>query len=111
MLHNNLISSIQERSSELVQHGGLQLVPKGQSSARPGVRALPELVSISARRCSAFFAEAAVLVLVFGVLDFFIQHGHVDGVWVLGALTISVALLAASVGTEFTARRWLGAQP
>ena len=75
------------------------------------MKALPELVSIVARRCSAFFAEAAVLVLVFGVLDFFMQHGHVNGGWVLGALTISVALLAASVGTEFTARRWLGAQP
>ena len=111
MLHNKLVSSIQERSSELVQHSGLQLVRQGQSPARPGLKALPELVDISARRCSAFFAEAAVLVLVFGVLDFFIQHGHVDGVWVLGALTISVALLAASVGTEFTARRWLGAQP
>lgn len=111
MLHNKLVSSLQERSSELLQHGGLQLVAKGHSPARSSLRALPELVSISARRCSAFFAEAAVLVLVFGVLDFFIQHGHVDGGWVLGALTISVALLTASVGTEFTARRWLGAQP
>ena len=31
--------------------------------------------------------------------------------WVAGALGISVALLAASVGTDFSARRWLGAHP
>ena len=111
MFHNQLVTSIQERSSELSKRSQLQLVPKGQSPARHAVKALPELASISARRCSAFFAEAAVLVLVFGILDFFMQHGHINGGWVLGALTISVGLLAASVGTEFTARRWLGAQP
>ena len=111
MLHNKLAISIQERSSELAERNGLRLVTKGQPPARPSLKALPELASISARRCSAFFAEAAVLVLVFGVLDFFMQHGRIEGGWVLGALAISVALLAASVGTEFTARRWLGAQP
>jgi hypothetical protein len=70
-----------------------------------------DLVSIASRRCSSFFAEAAVLVLVFGILDFFLQRGRMDGLWVAGALAISVSLLAASVATDFTARRWLGAQP
>jgi hypothetical protein len=108
MLHKKIASSIQERSTE---KAGLQLVTKNHVVAAHSVRAWPELASISARRCSAFFAEAAVLVLVFGVLDFFMQHGRIEGGWVLGAMAISVALLMASVGTEFTARRWLGAQP
>ncbi|GAA3759101.1 hypothetical protein [Terriglobus aquaticus] len=108
MLHKKIVTSIQERSTE---RAGLQLVPKGHTAAAPATKAWPELLSISARRCSAFFAEAAVLVLVFGVLDFFMQHGRIEGGWVLGAFAISVALLMASVGTEFSARRWLGAQP
>ena len=69
------------------------------------------LVKIAGERCSAYLAEAAVLVLVFGILDFFLQRGHIELAWVAGALGISVALLAASVGTDFTARRWLGAHP
>jgi hypothetical protein len=72
---------------------------------------MPELVSIAARRCSSFFAEAAVLVLVFGILDFFLQRGHLPAAWAAGALLISLGLLAASVATDFTARRWLGAHP
>ena len=108
MLHNKIVSSFQERSTE---KAGLQLVTKSHVAASRLPQAWPELASISARRCSAFFAEAAVLVLVFGVLDFFMQHGRIEGGWVLGAMAISVALLMASVGTEFTARRWLGAQP
>ncbi len=70
-----------------------------------------ELFSIAARRCSAFFAEAAVLVLVFGILDFFMLKGKIELGWVGGAFAISLALLAASIGTDFSARRWLGAQP
>lgn len=70
-----------------------------------------ELVTIASRRCSSFFAEAAVLVLVFGILDFFFQRGHISLLWAAGAISLSVALLAASVATDFTARRWLGAHP
>ena len=91
---------------------GPQLVDKG-SAARvaSSSRAVPELLHIAARRCSAFCAEAAVLVLVFGILDLLIQKGHIDPAWVAGALLISVALLLTSIGTEFSARRWLGAHP
>jgi hypothetical protein len=73
--------------------------------------ALPELVAIAARRGSSFLAEAAVLVLVFGLLDVFLQRGHIAIGWAFGALVTSVALLAGSVVTDFGARRWLGAQP
>lgn len=99
-----------EHPSEQAQ--GPRLVAAGERGVT-GVRgsAVPELVAIASRRCSSFFAEAAVLVLVFGILDFFLQRGHIELAWVAGALGISVALLAASVGTDFTARRWLGAQP
>ncbi len=87
----------------------IRLVTQGASDRR--YSALPELVAIASRRCSSFFAEAAVLVLVFGILDFFLQRGRMEMGWVAGALVISVALLAASVATDFSARRWLGAHP
>ncbi len=89
------------------ERGGTAQVTGSWSTAS----AVPELVAIASRRCSSFFAEAAVLVLVFGILDFFLQRGRMELGWVAGALGISVALLAASVGTAFTARRWLGAHP
>ena len=117
MLHTTLSGAVQERmqdrnEQDSMEQPGLRLVAKGErSDLRIKPKALQELASISARRCSAFFAEAAVLVLVFGILDFFMQHGHVDGGWVMGALMISLALLAASVGKEFCARPRLGAQP
>ena len=90
---------------------GPRLVSAGERGVRATGSAVPELVAIASRRCSSFFAEAAVLVLVFGILDFFLQRGRMELGWVAGALGISVALLAASVGTDFSARRWLGAHP
>jgi hypothetical protein len=70
-----------------------------------------ELVLITARRCSSFFAEAAVLVLVFGILDYFMLKGRIELPWILGALAISVGLLAASIAMDFTAHRWMKAHP
>ncbi len=110
MFYRKVISSLEERT-KLEGHARLALVPRRDQEKRQALQAWPELATIAARRCAAFFAEAAVLVLVFGVLDFFMQHGHIEGGWVAGALCISVGLLAASVGTEFSARRWLGAHP
>ena len=98
MFHNQIAERL-SRGGERAR--GPQLVTERPERAT-GSRALPELWKIAARRCSAFCAEAAVLVLVFGILDLLIQKG---------ALGISVARLFASVGTEFCARRWLGAQP
>jgi hypothetical protein len=70
-----------------------------------------DLLVIAARRCSSFFAEAAVLVLVFGILDLCILRGHIDLVWILSALAISVGLLAASIVVDFSAQRWVKAHP
>lgn len=73
--------------------------------------ALPDLLAITARRCSAFFAEAAVLVLVFGILDYFMLKGRIEFAWIVGALAISLGLLAASILMDLSAHRWIKAHP
>ena len=70
-----------------------------------------ELAVITSRRCSAFFAEAAVLVLVFGILDYFMLKGRIELPWIIGALAISLGLLAASIVMDFTAHRWMLSHP
>jgi hypothetical protein len=70
-----------------------------------------DLVSIVSRRCSAFFAEAAVLVLVFGILDYLMLKGRIEVEWIVGALAISLVLLAASILMDLTAHRWIKAHP
>lgn len=72
---------------------------------------LPDLVLITARRCSAFFAEAAVLVLVFGLLDYFMLKGRIEVPWIVGALAISLGLLALSIVMDLSAHRWIRAHP
>lgn len=84
--------------------------------AKPGARwsAAPpnlDLLAIIARRCSAFFAEAAVLVLVFGILDYLMLKGRIEIPWIIGALVISLFLLAISVAMDLTAHRWIKAHP
>lgn len=83
---------------------------RGNGSAVRSERFL-ELVIIATRRCSAFFAEAAVLVLVFGILDICLLKGRVELPWIVGALAISVGLLAASIAMDFGAHRWIKAHP
>lgn len=89
------------------------LVPRREAvvSIPESSTGLLELAVIVSRRCSSFFAEAAVLVLVFGILDFFMLKGRIELAWILGALAISVGLLAASIATDFTAQRWIKAHP
>jgi hypothetical protein len=84
----------------LVPAGG-GVIPQKPSSA------IFDLVSVSAHRCSSFFAEAAVLVLVLALLDRFMLKGHFEPRWILGAVTLSLILLAASIATDLSARRWL----
>ena len=89
-------------------------MPSRDASASPqktSREAFAELVVITSRRCSSFFAEAAVLVLVFGILDIFLLRGHVALGWIVGALAISIMLLCASIATDFTAQRWIKAHP
>lgn len=92
---------------------GPMLVPRREAvvSTPESSTGLLELAVIVSRRCSSFFAEAAVLVLVFGILDFFMLKGRIELAWILGALAISVGLLAASIATDFTAQRWIKAHP
>ncbi len=93
---------------------GLHLLPRAQAGSRPPQRFGPhllDLLMIASRRCSAFFAEAAVLVLVFGILDYCLLKGRIELAWIIGALGISLGLLAASILMDFTAHRWVKAHP
>jgi hypothetical protein len=80
---------------------------------RPLLRnsSLLDLAAIVSRRCSSFFAEAAVLVLVFGILDYFMLKGRIELPWIVGALAISLGLLGASIAMDFSAHRWIKAHP
>jgi hypothetical protein len=83
----------------------------GSGTRTPHVSSQVELAVIASRRCSSFLAEAAVLVLVFGILDYFMLRGHIELAWIVGALAISLGLLAASIATDFGASRWIKAHP
>jgi hypothetical protein len=89
----------------------LTLVPRREREQQHSPSSLIDLAVITSRRCSSFFAEAAVLVLVFGILDFFILKGRIDLSWIVGALAISLGLLAASIAMDFGAHRWIKAHP
>jgi hypothetical protein len=70
-----------------------------------------DVIAIVSRRCSTFFAEAAVLVLVFGILDYLMLKGRIELPWIVGAFAISVFLLAVSILMDLTAHRWIKAHP
>ena len=107
MFHKNQASS--KFAVLQPQTNGIRLVNTDSPNPRP--THLPELIVLTCRRCASFFAEAAVLVLVFGILDYFLQKGRIELSWIIGALAISVALLAASIGMDFGAHRWTKAHP
>jgi hypothetical protein len=100
MFHKNAVRYTNSETTNL------RVMPATGVSSR-----LIELAVITSRRCSAFFAEAAVLVLVFGILDYFMLKGRIELPWILGALAISLGLLAASIGMDFTAHRWIKSHP
>jgi len=62
-------------------------------------------LEIAGERCSAYLAEAAVLVLVFAILDRFLMKERMEWTWAGGALAVSVGLLVASVVVELAVRR------
>lgn len=121
MFHKNVANSIRSQSSsplgpqpssEVAQIIGPRLVllpAGGDETPQKTSSALIDFIAISSHRCSAFFAEAAVLVLVLALLDRFMLKGRMEIGWVVSAFTISLILLSASIATEFTARRWLKA--
>jgi hypothetical protein len=120
MFHKNVLSSSRSNppsetsgsTQTLTSPARLTLVPSGGGGVIPQKipSRLCDLIAISAHRCSSFFAEAAVLVLVLALLDRFMLKGRFETGWVLSAFVISLALLAASIVTDFSARRWLQRQ-
>jgi len=119
MFHKNVSSSAASATSSTndptfpQNPAGLSLVRASTrtESFAPKPSPLIDLAIISSRRCSSFFAEAAVLVLVFGILDFFMLKGRIELPWILGALTISLFLLGTSIAMDFSAQRWSRAHP
>lgn len=116
MFHKKVLNSLGSVSPQQISES--QQVPPSSTRLTlvpPSSEFIPEksesplldLVSITAHRCSSFFAEAAVLVLVLALLDRFMLKGRMELNWVVSAFTISLTLLAASVLTEFSSRRWL----
>lgn len=110
MLHKlSAGSATSRRASSSDRQNTLHLARSGDRTAASAPSM--ELVQILSRRCSSFCAEAAVLVLVFRLLDYFIMKGHIELGWTAGALLISLSLLVLSIFIEFSAQRWIGAHP
>jgi hypothetical protein len=116
MFHKNVLNSLGSVSPKQLPESlqipaipsRLALVPPGGGViSKKSPSPLFDLVSIAAHRCSSFFAEAAVLVLVLALLDRFMLKGRMELNWVVSAFAISLTLLAASIVTEFSSRRWL----
>jgi hypothetical protein len=110
MLHPNQTRTTQIQDLTPTNPSNLLLMPT-PTGTRTSSPALLDVVVIASRRCSSFFAEAAVLVLVFGLLDYFMLKGRIELPWIIGALVISIALLACSIATDFLAQRWVRAYP
>jgi hypothetical protein len=113
MLHNRLARPATGSTSAITPTTdptrNLHLAQPGSQATETRVNL--DLISIVSRRCSAFFAEAAVLVLVFGILDYLMLKGRIELEWIVGALAISLFLLAASILMDLTAHRWIKAHP
>jgi hypothetical protein len=110
MFHKNAVS-FENSNSTASTPNNLRVMPS-VSTGRPAHSASRlDLLIITARRCSAFFAEAAVLVLVFGLLDYFMLKGRIELAWILLAIGASLTLLAASIATDFAAHHWVKAHP
>ena len=112
MLHKNAARFETANSTPSSSPHTLRLMPyvppKHKVSYAPLLVAFLMIVS---RRCSAFFAETAVLVLVFGILDYCLLKGRIELTWIAAALGISLGLLAVSITMDFAAHRWVKAHP
>lgn len=110
MLHNQSARPVSDSASTIPTHtNSIHLAKPGSRPSQASTN--PDLIAIISRRCSAFLAEAAVLVLVFGILDYLLLKGRIEFPWIAGALGISLFLLAVSIAMELTAHRWIKAHP
>jgi hypothetical protein len=109
MLYTNKTETNTTHLRSSNHHSHLHLAATGERN-EPSLAFL-ELVLISSRRCSTFLAEAAVLVLVFGILDLALLKGKIEIRWIAGAFALSLTLLASSIAMDFAAHRWSKAHP
>jgi hypothetical protein len=110
MFHKNVLS-FENTNRTTPTPDNLRLMPSVPTDRPANSATRLDLMIITARRCSAFFAEAAVLVLVFGLLDYFMLKGRIELAWILLAIGASLTLLAASIATDFAAHHWTRAHP
>ncbi|HEY4357342.1 MAG TPA: hypothetical protein VGN16_16445 [Acidobacteriaceae bacterium] len=110
MLQKNLAGSAMSVRPESPRPTTTLHIARREDASKPN-QTLADLFLITSRRCSSFFAEAAVLVLVFGILDYFMLKGRIELAWIAGALALSAGLLAASIAMDFSAQRWMKAHP
>jgi hypothetical protein len=86
--------------------------PDGVSAQEPvRLRKATAFLEIAGERCSAYLAEAAVLVLVFAILDRFLMKERMEWTWASGTVAVSVGLLVASIAVELAVRRVAGERP
>jgi hypothetical protein len=83
--------------------------PDDAGNRHRSIPVLSDVIATAAQRFSSFFAEAAVLVLVLGILDRFLASNRIELRWISCAFLIALGLLAASIATDVSARRWLRA--
>jgi hypothetical protein len=117
MFHKNLSTSLRSVSPRQLPNSPsshpritppkLVLLPPVGVIPHPDPSPLIELIAVAAPRCSSFLAEAAVLVFVLALLDRFMIKGRMELNWTISAIAISLGLLAASIVTDFSSRRWL----
>jgi hypothetical protein len=114
MFHKNVLTSLGSISPQQIPASSPQpsnrialVPPGGEAPSHRKSSPLLDLIGVAAPRCSSFFAEAAVLVLVLALLDRFMLKGRMELNWVISAFAISIALLVASIVTDFSSRRWL----
>jgi hypothetical protein len=85
--------------------------PDGVSAQEPvHLGKATAFIEIAGERCSAYLAEAAVLVLVFAILDRFLMKERMEWTWASGTVAVSVGLLVASIAVELAVRRLAGEQ-
>jgi cell division protein FtsW (lipid II flippase) len=115
MFHKNAANSSSSLGPTLVSSTNLHgtrtsPAPKPNANQQQS-RVDADFIRVASRRCSSFFAEAAVLVLVFGNLDYFMLKGRLELPWIAAILLVSLTLLAGSIFTEARAQRWIDAHP